>query len=76
MKSIRTKITMCLIFTVLAALFAVGGTSIVLNYRSTIHTVEQMMGESAAASQELSAEAAGLKRLVNQFTLASSSSYS
>ncbi|MCI8949678.1 MAG: HAMP domain-containing protein [Lachnospiraceae bacterium] len=52
MKSIRTKITMCLIFTVLAALFAVGGTSIVLNYRSTIHTVEQMMSESAVLAAE------------------------
>ena len=48
MKSIRTKITMCLILTVLAAVIAVGAFSIVLNYRSTIGTVDQMMSESAA----------------------------
>ena len=60
MKSIRTKITMCLILTVLAAVIAVGAFSIVLNYRSTIGTVDQMMSESAALAagrveQELTA---------------------
>lgn len=60
MKSIRTKITMCLILTVLAAVVAVGASSIVLSYRSTVGTVDQMMSESAALAagrveQELTA---------------------
>ncbi len=52
MKSIRTKITLCLILTVLGALLVVGGSSIVLNYRSTIDTVNQMMSESAVLAAE------------------------
>lgn len=40
MKSIRRKITVCLIATVLISLVAVGASSIVLNYRSTIATVD------------------------------------
>ena len=52
MKSIRTKITRYLILTVLGAVFAVGGFSIVLNYRSTITTVDQMMSESAVLAAE------------------------
>ena len=42
MKSIRRKITTCLIATVLIALLTVGAFSMVLNYRSTLSTVEQM----------------------------------
>ena len=60
MKSIRKKITVCLITTALAALLAVGLSSIALNYRSTLGTVERMMGEATALAgerieQELSA---------------------
>ncbi|MCI8516030.1 MAG: HAMP domain-containing protein [Hungatella sp.] len=51
-KSIRTKITKCLILTVLGAVFVVGGSSIVLNYRSTMATVDQMMSESANLAAE------------------------
>ena len=52
MKSIRRKITTCLIATVLVALLAVGAFSMVLNYRSTLSTVEQMMGETAVLAGE------------------------
>ena len=52
MNSIRKKITVCLIATVLIALLAVGLSSIVLNYRSTLKTVEQMMSETAALAGE------------------------
>lgn len=60
MKSIRTKITLCLILTVLAGLVASGSSSIALNYNSTMSTVEQMMSETAVlaagrAQQELAA---------------------
>ncbi len=60
MNSIRKKITVCLIATVLIALLAVGLSSILLNYRSTLATVNQMMGETVALAgerieQELSA---------------------
>ena len=47
MKSIRTKITVCLILTVLIGLIASGLSSIILNYNSTMSTVEQMMNETA-----------------------------
>lgn len=52
MKSIRKKITVCLMATVLIALIAVGTTSITLNYRSTIATVDQMMSETAVLAAE------------------------
>lgn len=52
MKSIRKKITVCLIATVLIALLLVGVSSIVLNYRSTISTVEQMMSETTVLAAE------------------------
>lgn len=60
MKSIRTKITLCLILTVLVSLIASGTSSIMLNYNSTMETVEQMMTETAVlaagrAQQELMA---------------------
>lgn len=47
MKSIRTKITLCLILTVLVGLVASGVSSIIPNYNSTMSTVEQMMRETA-----------------------------
>lgn len=52
MNSIRKKITICLIATVLIALLAVGVSSIVLNYRSTLATVNQMMSATAALAGE------------------------
>lgn len=52
MKSIRRKITLCLMATVLIALVAVGTSSITLNYRSTIATVDQMMSETAVLAAE------------------------
>ncbi len=52
MKSIRTKITLCLMVTVLIALIAVGASSITLNYNSTIATVDQMMSETATLAAE------------------------
>ncbi len=52
MKSIRTKITICLMATVLIALVAVGASSITLNYKSTLATVEQMMSETAVLAAE------------------------
>lgn len=52
MNSIRKKITVCLMATVLIALIAVGSFSITLNYKSTLATVEQMMGETAVLAAE------------------------
>lgn len=43
MRSIRKKITVCLMATVLIALVLVGTSSITLNYRSTIATVDEMI---------------------------------
>ena len=58
MKSIRTKITLCLILTVLIGLLASGVSSIMLNYNNTMSTVEQMMSQTVVlaagrAQQEL-----------------------
>ncbi len=60
MKSIRTKITLSLILTVLIGLVASGSLSISLNYHNTMSTVEQMMSQTAVlaagrAQQELAA---------------------
>ena len=52
MKTIRKKITVCLMATVLVALVAVGTTGITLNYRSTLMTVEQLMTQTAALAGE------------------------
>lgn len=52
MKSIRKKITVSLIATVLVALALVGASSIFLNYRNTISTVNQMMSETAVLAAE------------------------
>lgn len=52
MKSIRTKITLCLIVTVVTALIAAGVSGIVPNYRSTITTVDHMMSETAVLAAE------------------------
>ena len=58
MKSIRTKITLSLILTVLIGLVASGVSSIALNYNNTMDTVERMMSQTAVlaagrAQQEL-----------------------
>lgn len=58
MKSIRTKINLCLILTVLIGLVASGASSVVLNYNNTMSTVEHMMNQTAIlaagrAQQEL-----------------------
>ena len=47
MKSIRTKITVCIILTVLIGLVTSGVLSIMLNYNNTMSTVEQMMRQTA-----------------------------
>ena len=47
MKSIRTKINLCLILTVLIGQVASGIASIIPNYNSTMSTVEHMMSETA-----------------------------
>ena len=52
MKTIRKKITVCLMATVLIALVAVGSTSITSTYKSTLVTVEQMMSETAVLAAE------------------------
>ncbi len=52
MKSIRTKITLCLILTVLAGQAASGVASIIPNYNSTIATVEQMMCQTAVLAAD------------------------
>ncbi len=52
MTSIRKKITVCLMATVVIALLLVGATSITLNYRSTIATVDQMMSQTAVLAAE------------------------
>ena len=46
MKSIRRKITVCLMVTVLLSVIAVGGSSIMLNYKSTVATVDAPVGQS------------------------------
>lgn len=60
MNSIRKKISVCLMATVLLALAVVGGCSTALSYRGTLATVEQMMQETAVLAagrieQELTA---------------------
>ena len=50
--SIRKKIRICLVTTVLVALALVGGISAALSYRSTVATVDQMMSETAVLAAE------------------------
>ena len=52
MTSIRKKITVSLMMTVLIALAAVGITSITLNYRSSISTIRQLMSQTAVLAAE------------------------
>lgn len=63
-KSIRKKITVCLMATVLISLIAVGVASSALSYRSTIATVEQMMSETAVlAAQRIEQELTAYKNV-------------
>ena len=60
MYSIRKKITVCLMATVIITQVLAGSVSITLNYRNTVSTVEQMLSETAVLgaeriSQELTA---------------------
>lgn len=65
MKSIRTKITLCLTLTILAGLIACGSSSISLNYHSTMSTVEHMMSETAVlAAGRVEQELAAYKNVV------------
>ncbi len=65
MNSIRKKITVCLIATVVLALVAVGCSSITLSYNSTLSTVEQMMSETAVlAAERISQELTAYKNVV------------
>ena len=52
MKSIRTKITLCLILTVLVGQAASGIASIIPSYNSTMSTVEQMMCQTAVLAAD------------------------
>ena len=64
MKSIRKKITVCLMATVLTALIAVGAASSALSYRSTVTTVNQMMSETAVlAAQRIEQELTAYKNV-------------
>ncbi len=64
MKSIRKKITVCLMATVLTALIAVGAASSALSYRSTLATVDQMMSETAVlAAQHIEQELTAYKNV-------------
>ena len=64
MKSIRKKITVCLMATLLTALIAVGAASSALSYRSTVATVDQMMSETAVlAAQRIEQELTAYKNV-------------
>ncbi len=64
MRSIRKKITVCLMATVLIALIAVGVASSALSYRSTVATVDQMMSETAVlAAQRIEQELTAYKNV-------------
>ena len=64
MKSIRKKITVCLMATVLTALIAVGAASSALSYRNTVATVDQMMSETAVlAAQRIEQELSAYKNV-------------
>ena len=64
MNSIRKKITVCLMATVLISLIAVGAASSALSYRSTVATVDQMMSETAVlAAQRIEQELTAYKNV-------------
>lgn len=52
MKSIRTKITVCLMLTIVISLMAAGLSGIIPSYRSTLSTVESMMRSTAVLAAE------------------------
>ena len=47
MKSIRTKITLCFILTLLVSLLGAGISGIIPSYNSILSTVDYMMSETA-----------------------------
>ncbi len=64
MRSIRKKITICLMATVVIALVLVGSVSIALNYRNTVSTVDRMLSETAVlASDRISQELIAYKNV-------------
>ena len=64
MKSIRKKITICLMATVLISLIAVGAASSALSYRNTVATVDQLMSETATlAAQRVEQELTAYKNV-------------
>lgn len=69
MKTIRAKILIPMLTIILVALIATGSIASYLSYRSTLQTLEQTMTQIAGvASQRVSAELAGYKRLINQLS--------
>lgn len=52
MKSIRKKITVCLMLTILTSLMAAGLSGIIPSYKSTLSTVEHMMSSTAVLAAE------------------------
>lgn len=52
MKSIRKKITVCLMLTIVISLMAAGISGIIPSYRSTLSTVEHMMSSTAVLAAE------------------------
>ncbi len=52
MKSIRKKITVCLMLTILTSLVAAGLSGIIPSYKSTLSTVEHMMNQTAVLAAE------------------------
>ena len=52
MKSIRKKITVCLMLTILTSLLAAGLSGIIPSYKSTLSTVEHMMSSTAVLAAE------------------------
>jgi len=52
MKTIRSKIMLCMTLTLLLSLLAVGGVSAYLNYTSTIDTLEQSLTETVEIAAE------------------------
>ena len=64
MKSIRQKITVCLMATVVITLVLVGSVSMALSYRNTVSTVDQMLSETAIlAAERISQELTAYKNV-------------
>ncbi len=67
MKTIRAKIMLHMTLTLVIALLIVGGIAMVLNYTSTISTLEQTMTETAQiASERVYHELNGYKNVISE----------